>query len=87
MRARPGRDARRRCAAHEARSSVFPGNLANLFIVSEVRLEPAEAPLEVRVEHAAGAQVRALLDVVRPRRDVPSHPGVCERCDDVLGPQ
>ena len=45
--------------AHDARSTVFPGNLANLFIVSEVRLEEADGPLEVKVEHAAGASASA----------------------------
>jgi isoleucyl-tRNA synthetase len=40
--------------AWEARSTVFPGNLANLFIVSEVVLEPGEGALAVAVSRAGG---------------------------------
>ncbi|MCM2254860.1 MAG: isoleucine--tRNA ligase [Vicinamibacteria bacterium] len=38
----------------EARPSVFPGNLANLFIVSEVVLEPGDGALAVEVARAGG---------------------------------
>ena len=61
--------------AHDALSRVFPGNLANLFIVSEVRLEPGEGALAVSVEHAAGKQVRTLLDVVAPGGHARHAPG------------
>jgi isoleucyl-tRNA synthetase len=40
--------------AWEARPSVFPGNLANLFIVSEVVLESAEGSTAVEVTRADG---------------------------------
>ncbi len=40
--------------AWEARSSAFPGNLANLFIVSEVALEPGAGALAVTVSRAGG---------------------------------
>ena len=50
--------------AHEAKSGVFPGNLANLFIVSAVRLEEAEAPPARLGRARRGREVRALLDVV-----------------------
>ncbi|HEY7922562.1 MAG TPA: class I tRNA ligase family protein, partial [Vicinamibacteria bacterium] len=73
--------------AHDARSSVFPGNLANLFIVSEVRLEDAEAPLEVRVEHAAGRKCERCWTWSARVGTLPAHPGVCERCNEVLGHQ
>ncbi len=73
--------------AHDARSSVFPGNLANLFIVSEVRLEDAEAPLEVRVEHAAGRKCERCWTWSARVGTLPAHPGVCERCNEVLGRQ
>jgi len=73
--------------AHDARSSVFPGNLANLFIVSEVRLEDADGPLEVRVEHAAGRKCERCWTWSTRVGTLPSHPGVCERCNEVLDRQ
>ena len=42
--------------AYEDASTVFPGNLASLFIVSRVRLQDGEGPLTVTVEKAAGAK-------------------------------
>jgi len=71
--------------AHEALSSVFPGNLANLFIVSEVRLEDGAGPLQVRVEHAAGRKCERCWTWSARVGTLPSHPGVCERCNEVLG--
>jgi isoleucyl-tRNA synthetase len=71
--------------AHDALSRVFPGNLANLFIVSEVRLEPGEGALEVSVEHAAGKKCERCWTWSPRVGTLASHPGVCERCDDVLG--
>jgi isoleucyl-tRNA synthetase len=64
---------------------VFPGNLANLFIVSEVRLEDADGPLEVRVEHAAGRKCERCWTWSARVGTLPAHPGVCERCNEVLG--
>ena len=43
--------------AHEALEAPFPGNLANLFIVSEVRLEETEsATLVAEVTRAEGVK-------------------------------
>jgi len=71
--------------AHDGLSSVFPGNLANLFIVSEVRLEEGDGPLQVRVEHAAGRQCERCWTWSARVGTLPAHPGVCERCNEVLG--
>ena len=70
--------------AHEAKSRVFPGNLANLFIVSAVRLEEAEAPLAVSVERAAGAKCERCWTWSKAVGTLAVHPGVCERCAAVL---
>jgi isoleucyl-tRNA synthetase len=70
--------------AHEARSRVFPGNLANLFIVSAVRLEEDEAPLAVAVEHAAGRKCERCWTWSEKVGALAVHPGVCERCAEVL---
>jgi isoleucyl-tRNA synthetase len=71
--------------AHDALSHVFPGNLANLFIVSAVRLEAAEGPLAVGVEHAAGRKCERCWTWSERVGQLPTHAGVCERCDEVLG--
>jgi isoleucyl-tRNA synthetase len=73
---------RERLGRYEASGPPFPGNLANLFIVS--RVEVAEGPeLSVRVSRAPGAKCERCWtyseNVGRLR-----HPGVCERCDQVL---
>ena len=70
--------------AHEAKGHVFPGNLANLFIVSAVRLEETEAPLAVSVEHAAGRKCERCWTWSSAVGTLPVHPGVCERCATVL---
>jgi isoleucyl-tRNA synthetase len=70
--------------AHEAKSRVFPGNLANLFIVSEVRLEEGEAPMSVSVEHAPGAKCERCWTWSKAVGTQAVHPGVCERCAEVL---
>jgi isoleucyl-tRNA synthetase len=70
--------------AHEAKSQVFPGNLANLFIVSAVRLEEAEAPLSVSVERAPGAKCERCWTWSKAVGTLAVHPGVCERCAEVL---
>ena len=70
--------------AHEAKGRVFPGNLANLFIVSAVRLEEGEAPLAVSVEHAAGRKCERCWTWSEAVGTLAVHPGVCERCAAVL---
>ena len=70
--------------AHESKSDVFPGNLANLFIVSAVRLEPGEGPLRVSVERAAGAKCERCWTFSERVGTLSVHPGVCERCASVL---
>jgi isoleucyl-tRNA synthetase len=70
--------------AHEARGRVFPGNLANLFIVSAVRLEETDAPLAVSVEHAPGRKCERCWTWSPAVGTLPVHPGVCERCATVL---
>ena len=72
--------------AHEARSRVFPGNLANLFIVSSVRLEEGPAPLAVTVVHAAGRKCERCWTWSEKVGSLAAHPGVCERCAEVLQP-
>ncbi len=72
---------------HEARSRVFPGNLANLFIVSEVSLvedAAAVAPYLVRAARAEGRKCERCWTYSRQVGQLPPHPGVCERCASVL---
>ncbi len=71
--------------AHDALSNVFPGNLANLFIVSAVRLEAKEGGVQVSVEHAAGRKCERCWTWSERVGSLPAHAGVCERCDKVLG--
>jgi isoleucyl-tRNA synthetase len=70
--------------AHEEKGHVFPGNLANLFIVSAVRLEDADMPLTVAVEHAPGRKCERCWTWSTAVGTLPVHPGVCERCATVL---
>jgi isoleucyl-tRNA synthetase len=70
--------------SHEAASPVFPGGLANLFIVSAVRLEEGELPLSVEVEHAPGRKCERCWTWSERVGSLPAHPGVCERCNEVL---
>ena len=70
--------------AYDARARVFPGNLANLFIVSAG--DPgggSRAPLAVSVEHAPGRKCERCWTWSRASGSR-SHPGVCERCAEVL---
>ncbi len=72
---------------HEARSKVFPGNLANLFIVSEVTLvdDPSiEAPFVARAARAEGSKCERCWTFSRNVGKLQAHPGVCERCAGVL---
>jgi isoleucyl-tRNA synthetase len=70
--------------AHERDGRVFPGNAANLFIVSEAALVDAEGPLTVRVERAAGQKCERCWTYSRNVGRLDVHPGVCERCAAVL---
>jgi isoleucyl-tRNA synthetase len=69
---------------HEGRSRVFPGNLANLFIVSSVTLEEADGPLAVSVERAPGAKCERCWTWSERVGTLAAHPAVCERCAEVL---
>ncbi|MGE5126943.1 MAG: isoleucine--tRNA ligase [Betaproteobacteria bacterium] len=70
--------------ALEARGPAFPGNLANLFIVSAVSLQEAQGPLSVSVEHAAGAKCERCWTWSEKVGSLAAHPGVCQRCAEVL---
>jgi isoleucyl-tRNA synthetase len=71
---------------HEAKGTVFPGNLANLFIVSKVSLEEQDAPLAVAVARAEGAKCERCWTYSEKVGRLAVHPGVCERCAAVLEP-
>jgi isoleucyl-tRNA synthetase len=68
---------------HEEASRVFPGNLANLFIVSQVELEEAPS-VSVEVARAAGAKCERCWTFSPKVGHLPVHPAVCERCASVL---
>jgi isoleucyl-tRNA synthetase len=70
--------------AHEEESTVFPGNLANLFIVSKVDLAEAEGPLAVSVGPAPGHKCERCWTYSENVGRLPVHPAVCERCAAVL---
>jgi isoleucyl-tRNA synthetase len=70
--------------AHQSASTVFPGNAANLFIVSEAVLIEGEGPLSVRVEKARGAKCERCWTYSPKVGQLAAHPGVCERCAPVL---
>jgi isoleucyl-tRNA synthetase len=67
----------------EAKGKTFPGNLANLLIVSQVTLAEAEA-VSCEVAHAAGAKCERCWTWSEQVGRLPVHPGVCERCAEVL---
>ena len=72
---------------HEAASSVFPGNLANLFIVSAVRLVEGDAGGEayhVSATRAEGGKCERCWTYSTNVGKLGVHPGVCERCAAVL---
>jgi isoleucyl-tRNA synthetase len=69
----------------DARSAVFPGNLANLVIVSGVDLQEAEGEVAVEVRRAEGGKCERCWTYSRNVGKLPEHPGVCERCAAVLG--
>jgi isoleucyl-tRNA synthetase len=68
----------------DARGTVFPGNLANLFIVSGVTLVPGDGALAVTVAPAAGTKCERCWTYSINVGRFPVHPGVCERCADAL---
>jgi isoleucyl-tRNA synthetase len=72
---------------HEAASSVFPGNLANLFIVSRVRLaegDPGAETYAITVGKAKGGKCERCWTYSENVGKLSAHPGVCERCAQVL---
>ncbi len=69
---------------HDAASTVFPGNAANLFIVSEADLVDGLGPLTVRVEKARGGKCERCWTYSPNVGRQAAHPGVCERCAPVL---
>ena len=73
--------------AHEQRGHVWPGNLANLFIVSHVDLAPSEDGLNVRVERASGEKCARCWTYSDQVGRLPVHPEVCPRCAQVLEAQ
>jgi isoleucyl-tRNA synthetase len=72
-----------RLREHEAGSTTFPGNLANLFIVSGVELAVGEG-VTVRVSRAAGGKCERCWTYSENVGRLAVHPGVCERCAAVL---
>jgi isoleucyl-tRNA synthetase len=68
---------------HDGQSSVFPGNLANLFIVSKVSLSEADV-LSVAVDRAPGTKCERCWTYSENVGRQAAHPGVCERCAPVL---
>jgi isoleucyl-tRNA synthetase len=70
---------------HEEASTVFPGNLANLFIVSRVALEESkDGAVSVEVFRADGARCERCWTYSENVGRLGIHPGVCERCAGVL---
>ena len=72
-----------RLREHEAGSAVFPGNLANLFIVSRVVLAE-DGPLAADVERAPGRKCERCWTYSEKVGTLRAHGGVCERCASVL---
>jgi isoleucyl-tRNA synthetase len=69
---------------YESTSTLFPGQLANLFIVSQVSLQASDADLAVSVERADGAKCERCWTYSVNVGRLPVHPAVCERCAAVL---
>ncbi len=68
---------------YEALGRVFPGNLANLFIVSSVALHEGDGALTVAVERAPGVKCERCWTYFE-RAGRADGPAVCERCAAVL---
>ncbi len=71
-----------RLRAYERQGPPFPGNLANLFIVSKVELADG-GDLAVQVSRAAGAKCERCWTYSEKVGRL-AHPGLCERCSAVL---
>jgi len=69
---------------HEEASTVFPGNLANLFIVSRVSLKESDGPTAVAVDRASGDKCERCWTWSERVGSLPVHNAVCERCAAVL---
>jgi isoleucyl-tRNA synthetase len=69
---------------HAAGGGPFPGDLANLFIVSAARLLDGEGPVSVTVDRAVGAKCERCWTYSEKVGRMDAHPGVCERCAEVL---
>jgi isoleucyl-tRNA synthetase len=69
--------------AYEEQSRVFPGNLANLFIVSGVELAEGSA-LAVEVRRASGRKCERCWTYATSVGEQKVHDGVCPRCAAVL---
>jgi isoleucyl-tRNA synthetase len=73
--------------AYEEGSRVFPGNLANLFIVSRVELQDGASELAVSVDRAPGNKCERCWTYSPHVGRLTAHPAVCERCAAVLEAQ
>jgi isoleucyl-tRNA synthetase len=69
--------------AYEAQGPAFPGNLASLFIVSRVTLGEGPA-VAAAVTRATGGKCERCWTYSKQVGQVAAHPGVCERCGEVL---
>jgi isoleucyl-tRNA synthetase len=69
---------------HEEASQVFPGNVANLFIVSKATLTEAEGSLSAQVSRATGGKCERCWTYSENVGRQSVHGGVCERCAGVL---
>jgi isoleucyl-tRNA synthetase len=70
--------------AHERTGQVFPGNLANLFIVSKATLREAEGAVTVEVGRAPGSKCERCWTWSSAVGRLAVHVGVCERCAAAL---
>jgi len=69
---------------HDKASTVFPGNVANLMIVSKATLVDEDGPVTARVSRAAGSKCERCWTYSLNVGKAAVHPGVCERCASVL---
>jgi isoleucyl-tRNA synthetase len=70
--------------AYERKGPSFPGNLANLFIVSKVGLAESNGALAARVARAEGTKCERCWTYSENVGRAAVHSGVCERCAAVL---
>ena len=80
----PARDGRGPARATRRRGRAFPGNLASLFIVSRVTLAEGPAVARRREPRATGGKCERCWTYSKQVGQVAAHPGVCERCGEVL---